>query len=311
MSRAPSAPALPLRRRPARPRVRRFGFRHAALLPLIVCLLLFMVYPAIELIQLALSTVTPEGGEFVKSYAGLDNLRTAFDDPIFGKAVWHTFVFVAGSVAIQLILGTALALAIERAHRLSKIARSVLLWPAIVTPVAVSVTWFLILEVEFGLLNRILDGLGLPVQTWLASPTWALPALILVDVWHWTPLVMLVVLAGLANIDRGLYDAARVDGASEWRILWKITLPLLAPTLAVVAVARAVLGFKVFDEIYILTSGGPAQSTEMISTYVRKVFVDQVNFGYGAMLGLIVVVVFALGVAVYGGWRLGRGRTSA
>lgn len=295
MSHAPSVRAA---RRP-----RRLGFKHAALAPLALCLALFMVYPVIELIQLAFSTVIPSGGEFVREWSGLDNLDRALADPVFGKAVWHTVAFVVGSVSIQLVLGTALALAIERARVLAGPARNVLLWPAIVTPVAVSVTWFLILEIEFGLLNRILDALGLPVQTWLASTTWALPALILVDVWHWTPLVMLVVLAGLANIDRELHDAARVDGASEWRILRSITLPLLAPTLAVVAIARSVLAFKVFDEIYLLTSGGPAQSTEMVSTYVRKVFVDQVNFGYGALLGLLLLVFFAVGVAVYGGWR--------
>ncbi len=300
MSQAPSVRAA-----------RRVGFKHAALAPLALCLVLFMVYPAVELVRLAFSTVIPVGGEFVSEWSGLDNLDRALDDPIFGKAVWHTVAFVVGSVSIQLVLGTALALAIERARVLAAPARNVLLWPAIVTPVAVSVTWFLILEIEFGLLNRILDGLGLPVQTWLASTTWALPALIMVDVWHWTPLVMLVVLAGLANIDRELHDAARVDGASEWRILRSVTLPLLAPTLAVVAIARSVLAFKVFDEIYLLTSGGPAQSTEMVSTYVRKVFVDQVNFGYGALLGLLLLVCFAVGVALYGGWRLTRRRREA
>jgi multiple sugar transport system permease protein len=276
-----------------------FGFQHLALLPLIVFLLLFVLYPVFQLIRMGFSTLTVSGGEFRWNFSGLDNFYTALGDEIFRAALINTLVFVAATVIIQLILGTALAILVERARYLSGIARNVLVWPAIITPVAVSVVWWLILNIEFGALNYILEAVGLSGQAWLASTTWALPTLIAVDVWHWTPIVFLLVLAGLANIDQTLYEAARIDGASAWDLFRHVTLPLLLPVLGVAALARTILGFKVFDEIFLLTSGGPGTSTEVISTYIRRVFFDQLNMGYGAFLGLVVVAVLLMLFATF------------
>lgn len=270
---------------------RPLGFEHLALLPLLVFLALFVIYPALELVRMAFSNLTLSGGEFRWGFSGLENFYTMLEDRVFQRAFLNTLIFVAAAVTIQIILGTCLAILVEKARYLSSVARNVLVWPAIITPVAISVTWFLILNIEFGALNHILNALGMPRQTWLASTTWALPTLIAIDVWHWTPIVFLLVLAGLANIDQTLYEAARIDGASEWNVFWHITLPLLVPVLAVAALTRAILGFKVFDEIYLLTSGGPGNSTEVISTYIQRVFFDQVRMGYGAFLGLVVVLV--------------------
>lgn len=275
------------------------GFQHLALVPLLTFLLLFVLYPAVQLIFMGFSTLTLSGGAFNWEFAGLQHLGTMLGDRVFQRALLNTLIFVAAAVTIQLVLGTTLAVLVERARYLSGIARNVLIWPAIITPVAISVTWWLILNIEFGVLNYILDVVGLPEQAWLASTTWALPTLIGVDVWHWTPIVFILVLAGLSNIDQTLYEAARTDGASEWDVFWRITMPLLLPVLVVAALTRTILGFKVFDEIYLLTSGGPGNSTEVISTYIRRVFFDQVRMGYGAFLGLIVVAVLLILFVVF------------
>lgn len=124
-----------------------------------------------------------------------------------------------------------------------------------------------------------------------------------VDVWHWTPVVFLLVLAGLAGIDRNLYEAARVDGASGWRVFVSITLPLLVPTLLAATMVRAVLGFKVFDEVFLLTTGGPGTSTEVISSHIQRVFFESMDMGYGAFLGLAVLVVLVVILAVLGAAR--------
>lgn len=240
---------------------------------------------------MSFSTATLTGGGFEWEFSGLANFYTMLDDQICRKALTNTVIFVFTATAAQVVLGTCLALMVERARWFSGIARNVLVWPAIITPVAISVTWWLILNIEFGLLNHVLNAVGLPRQAWLASATWALPTLIAVDIWHWTPIVFLLALAGLANIDQTLYEAARVDGASGWQVLWRITFPLLLPTLAVAAVVRIILGFKVFDEIYLLTDGGPGTATEVVSTYIRRVFFDQTQLGYGAFLGLVVVAM--------------------
>lgn len=299
---APAAPK-PRRRLLGQP----LGFQHLALLPLIAFLVLFVVYPTLELVRMAFSDLTLAAGTFRWDFNGLANLYTALEDTVFQRALLNTFLFVAAAVVLQVMLGTLLAVLVERGRYLSVVARNVLVWPAIITPVAISVTWWLILNIEFGALNYLLDALGLPRQEWLASSTWALPTLVAVDVWHWTPIVFLLVLAGLANIDQVLYEAARIDGASEWTLFRHITLPLLAPVLVVAALTRIVLGFKVFDEIYLLTNGGPGNATEVISTYIQRVFFDQVRMGYGAFLGLtVVLLLLALFFALNSVRRTGR-----
>jgi multiple sugar transport system permease protein len=287
------------------------GFEHWALVPLLVFLLFFMVYPVLQLARMGFSTARLAGGGFSWQFSGLQNVYTMLNDQIFRVALLHTVIFVFAAVAAQLVLGTSFALMVERARWLSGIGRNVLVWPAIITPVSISVTWWLILNIEFGLLNHVLDAVGLPRQSWLASTTWALPALIVVDIWHWTPVVFLLALAGLANIDQTLYEAARVDGASEWQMFRRITLPLLLPTLAVAAVVRIILGFKVFDEIYLLTNGGPGTATEVVSTYIRRVFFDQTQLGYGAFLGLVVVATLVTLVGIYYLYTYLRGRRKA
>jgi multiple sugar transport system permease protein len=277
---------------------------------LLLFLLLFTLYPMFELVRMGFSTVNPSRGEFAWEFSGLDNFYTMLGDETFRVALRNTVVFVAAAVALQLVIGTFLAVLVERARYLSGLARNVLVWPAIITPVVISVTWWLILNSEFGVLNYVLEAVGMPHQSWLASTTWALPTLVVVDVWHWTPVVFLLVLAGLASIDQTLYEAARVDGASEWRIFWRITLPLLAPTLAIAAMARAILGFKVFDEIFLLTNGGPGTSTEVVSTYVRDVFFEQFNMGYGAFLGITIVLLLILLFVVFSSYNLLKGRRS-
>lgn len=282
-------------------------FEHWALVPLLLFLLVLVAFPLFELVRMSFSTATPAEGDFRWSFSGLANFRAMMADEIFLSAMRNVLVFVAVTTTAQLVLGTGLALLVERARLLSKLARNVLIWPAIVTPVAISATFWLMLNPSFGLVNRILTILGLPTQTWLASEKWALPTLMVVDVWHWTPIVFLLVLAGLAGIDRQLYEAARVDGASGWRIFWSITLPLLLPTLFAAAMVRVVIGFKVFDEVFLLTSGGPGTSTEVLSSRITDVFFGHLDMGYGSWLGLVVVAVLifilAIASALRGGFR--------
>ncbi len=291
---------------PPKPPSRNFGgirFEHWALVPLVVFLLVLVAYPLVELVRMSFSTAVPIGGDFRWSFAGLANFRTMLADEIFLSAMRNVIVFVAVTTAAQLVLGTALAMLVERARLLSRLARNVLIWPVIVTPVAISATFWLMLNPSFGLINHVLTALGLPTQTWLASKTWALPTLMAVDVWHWTPVVFLLALAGLAGIDRQLYEAARVDGASGWRIFASITLPLLLPTLFAAAMVRIVIGFKVFDEVFLLTSGGPGTSTEVLSSRITDVFFGHLDMGYGSSLGLVVVAFLIVVLAVFGALR--------
>lgn len=276
-----------------------FGFPHVSLLPLTIVLIVLVAVPLVELVRMAFSDLKLSGGQFHWQFSGLDNFHAMAHDGVFWTSVYQTLLLVCGAVFLEIVLGTALAIIVENLGRAASLARNLLIWPAIVTPVAVGVTFSLILNPEFGILNSILDVLHLPTQAWLSSTTWALPTVIGVDVWHWTPFVFLLLLAALAGIDRSLYEAARTDGATPWQVIWHVTLPGIAPTITTAALLRVVLGFKVFDEVYLLTSGGPGTSTEVINTYIQDVFSAQGNLGYGSLLSLTVIVLLGAGIGIF------------
>jgi multiple sugar transport system permease protein len=293
-----------------RPRLR-VPFRWLAVLPALFAVGLFAVYPTGLLFAMALFDISAIGGVFRWEFVGLDNVGRAIGDEVFRAALWNTGAFVVVTTAAQIVLGTGLAVLVGWSRVLSGVAKNVLLWPAVVAPVVVSVVWWLLLSGEFGAVNRILATVGLPTQNWLASHTLALPALMLVDVWHWTPLVFIVVYAALRNVDAELLEAGRVDGASEPRLVWHIVLPLLRPAIAAAALLRVIMGLKVFDEMHLLTGGGPGLSTTVISIYIRDVFFGRFDMGYGAALGAAVVVCGGIVIGAGAALRALAGRTRA
>lgn len=166
------------------------------------------------------------------------------------------------------------------------------------TPVVISVLWVLLLSPTIGAVNRVLDSVGLPEQGWLGSRTGALASVIAVDVWHWTPLVFLIIYTALRNIDGSVVEAARLDGASESRLIRHVLLPMVAPAIAAAAVIRLVMCVKAFDEMYLLTRGGPDNATTLVSLYIRTLVFDERALGTGAAFSLIVVLTLAATLAV-------------
>jgi multiple sugar transport system permease protein len=287
-----------------RRRLRLPGFRFLAVAPLLAFVGVFAGYPLVELVRMSFSHLHLANGNFDWSYTGVQNFRDAFHDAVFRHSIRITAVFILITTGVSVALGTALALLVDRARLLAGIAKNVLVWPAVIAPVVVSAIWWFVLNQQFGLLNKILDALGLPTQSWLAYGTSALLSVAFVDVWHWTPIVFLIVYAAIRSIDSSLLEAARVDRASEWQVIRYVVLPMLVPTLALVAGVRIVMGVKVFDEMYLLTNGGPGVATTLVSLYIRTVFFDQVDLGYGASLGLcvllLVLVIFVAALAARG-----------
>jgi multiple sugar transport system permease protein len=176
-------------------------------------------------------------------------------------------------------------------------ARNIFVWPAVVAPVVVSVMWLLILDPTVGLVNKILQSIGAQPQIWLDSKTGAFISVVVVDVWHWTPVVFLFIFAGLNGINQEILEAARVDGASELQIVRRIILPILIPTIAVIALLRTIMSIKAFDEMYLLTKGGPDGATSLISLQIRKIFVEVLDFGYASALSLCIVATLGAIVA--------------
>jgi len=270
--------------------VRRFGvFRMLSLLPFLVIVVLFGLYPFARVILMSFSRVDVMGGGMRTSWVGADNFVRALGSAAVRHSLVITFIFVVASTVLSVVLGTATAILTDRATRLQRLAQNILVWPAIIAPVVVSVLWVLILNPQIGVLNTLLGTLGLPEQGLLGSGTGAMAAVIGVDVWHWTPLVYLLVYSALKGIDPEILEAAALDGASAARAVRHVVLPMLAPALLAAVALRTVMGVKVFDEMYLLTRGGPGDSTTIISLLIRGIVFDDVDLGYGSAVSLVTV----------------------
>ena len=268
------------------------------LLPLVVLLLLLSIYPALQLVPLSFSTFTFSGGELRQSFSGLTNLRKLLEDRDLPVILLNTAIFVVASVVIEFFLALGLAVAVNRESRAAQVLKAVFTLPILVPPIVIGTIWRLMYNPNVGVVNAMLRGLGLPAQNWLADGRYALAAVIAVDVWHWTSFVFLILLAGLQTIPREPLEAAQVDGASRWQSFRYVTLPLLKPTMFVAILFRTVFAFKVFDEMFLLTGGGPGNATEVLSLYIYRVEFKFSDLGYGALLSLLTILLVLLSLVV-------------
>jgi ABC-type sugar transport system permease subunit len=206
---------------------------------------------------------------------GLRNYVEALSNPRFWEAIGHTVAFAAVSVTLEIVLGLALAVAVDSMTRGRGVVRTAMLLPWAVPTVVVGLVWRFMFETPTGLI-------------WFADPLAAWVPIVLADVWKTTPFVALLLLAALQNIERSLYEAAQMDGATAWRQFTGITLPLLKPALLVALVFRTVDAFRVFDVIYVMTGGGPGTATEPIAMYTFSVLLENLRFGYGSALSVMI-----------------------
>lgn len=228
-------------------------------------------------------------------FIGLDNYGRLLTDERFWNALGNTAYFTAVSVALEMALGLAVATLLYRAGKARPALYAVVLVPWAVPTIVSARTWEWMYNADFGVLNYLL---GRDIN-WLGSPVLALHAAILMDVWKATPFVALLLLAGLQAIPRDLQLAAAVDGARPLRIFLTLLLPLLLPVIAVVLVFRTIDAFRVFDAIYVLTGGGPANSTETLSIYAYKLLFQTLEFGYGSALSVAVMLAVGLVAVLY------------
>jgi multiple sugar transport system permease protein len=272
------------------------SFRHWSLLPAVLLFVLLTVYPMVNLLRMSVSTIEFADGRAHWSFTPARNIALLASDTVLPAAILNTAVFVAVAVAMEVALGLLLALLVARVDRGKGLARTVMILPILVPPVAIGSMWKLMYNYDFGLFNQALVGLGMSPVNWLGSTGLALLSVILVDVWHWVPFVFLILFAAVEGIPVDVIEAARIDGATSGQIARRVMIPLLKPALAIAAIFRAILAFKTFDEVYLLTSGGPGTSTELVSLHLYKVFFEQNLLGYGAVLSLalIAMIVAAL-----------------
>jgi ABC-type sugar transport system permease subunit len=240
-----------------------------------------------------------------RPFVGGANYAEAFGDARFLEALAHTAGFVAATVTLEIGAGLVLALAVDRVGRARGLLRTAVLLPWAIPTVVAALVWRFIFESPAGLANAVLVQLGIVPPTWFADAAAAWLPLVLADVWKTTPFVALLLLAGLQNIDRSLHEAAAIDGAGQWQQFRQITLPLLKPALLVAFLFRILDAFRVFDVIYVMTGGGPGTATESVSMYAFATIMQNLRFGYGSALSVIVfAVAFAVALAAV---RVGGG----
>ena len=265
--------------------------------PAIFVVLVVIVYPLID--GLRSSTGFYRFGRFVRS-VGLDNYAQAFKDPVFLDSLLTTLRFVAFAVTVETILGLGLALLVARERRFIRRVRATLILPMIVTPVVVGIVFRLIYASDAGLLASLAQRVGLAVPQILSNGTGAFWGLVFLDIWEWTPLLFLILLAGIQSMPVEPFEAARVDGAGAWRTFVDHTLPLLRPAILVAVTLRSIDALTTFDQVYVLTGGGPGTSTQLISIYGYQTFFQFQQVGYAAAMLFMValVVLIAAGFAV-------------
>jgi multiple sugar transport system permease protein len=230
----------------------------------------------------------------INRFIGLENYRFLWQDDRFWNALRNTVYFTGVSVLAETLLGLGIALLLNRPFGWRNGVRTLILLPWAIPTVVSARMWEWIFNPEFGVLNFFL---GTKVN-WLGDPRLAMLAAVFADVWKTTPFVAVLLLAGLQVIPRELYQAARVDGAGTWVLFWKITFPLLKPVLLVVLIFRTLDAWRVFDMIYVLTAGGPANTTETLSLYAYKVLFQTLQFGYGSTLS-VVTFLFVGAITVF------------
>ena len=266
-------------------------FRHWSLLPAVVLFVALTAYPMVNLLRMSVSTIEFAEGRAHWSLTPAHNLALLAGDTVLPAAVLNTAIFVVVAVAAEVMLGLLLALLVAHLERGKGLARSVMILPILVPPVAIGSMWKLMYNYDFGVFNQALVALGLSPVNWLGSTAIALAAVILVDIWHWVPFVFLILFAAVEGISPEVIEAARMDGATTLQIARRVMIPLLKPALAIAFVFRGILAFKTFDEVYLLTSGGPGTATELVSLHLYRVYFEQNLLGYGALLSLALIAM--------------------
>jgi multiple sugar transport system permease protein len=268
-------------------------FKYWALLPAVLLIGLLTLFPILQLVRMSLSELQYVQAGINWRWVGARNFVAIFSDSIALTALRNTAEFACITVAVETILALALALAANRVKAFRRFYRVVVMLPILIPPIAIGVMWLMIVNYNYGVLNELLASIGIHGPAWLGDVRLAFPTIIVVDIWHWTSFLFLILLAGLESLPVELNEAARIDGASEMQLIRFVTLPLLRPTISVAVVLRMIYAFKVFDEIYLLTNGGPGNTTQVISSYVENVFFAQARMGYAAALALATAVLVA------------------
>ncbi|TDQ78415.1 carbohydrate ABC transporter membrane protein 1 (CUT1 family) [Dongia mobilis] len=265
------------------------------LLPALVYIFTIIIYPLFYSLYASFTDLRLTFP--VTRFVGFDTYAQTLGNDVFHDSIIVTGIFLVTAIVVETILGFLLALSFSRMTGTHPVMRALIMLPLIATPVTVGLIWKLMLNSDFGIINQLTDSLGLARILWLADPKMALVSIVLMDVWQWTPFMFLIMLAGLEGLPRDVFEAAEVDGASALQILRRITVPLMKRIIAVAVVFRFMFAIATFDTVFVLTKGGPARATDIITLFIQReglVNLNVASASAASFLLLIMVLVLTL-----------------
>ncbi|EPR21131.1 carbohydrate ABC transporter permease [Agrobacterium sp. 22-221-1] len=226
-----------------------------------------------------------------QSFIGFENYIRLASDARFWESLWHTLIYTVLSVVAPLFLGTLAALVFDAQFPLRGFLRGVFVMPMMATPVAIALVWTMMFHPQLGVLNYLLSFIGIGPLEWIYNQSTVIPSLVLVETWQWTPLVMLIVLGGLAAVPREPYESAEIDGANAWQKFRYLTMPMIAPFLMIAVIIRSIDAVKSFDIIYAMTQGGPGTASETINIYLYNTAFAYYDIGYGSAMAVVFFII--------------------
>ena len=269
-----------------------------SLLPIVIILIVLTLIPLVNIFYNSFFDIRWDDGGYVYTFIGLQNYLELPHNKFYFPGLKNTVKLAFIGVFFQMLFGFLIALGISKIKRGKSFFVSLFLLPILLPPIVIGSIWRLMYGFDFGIFNYLLAFFGVYPLDWLGNSTLAFTSIVILDVWHWTPFVVLLLLAGLESLPTDVYEAGRVDGTSGWSEIVHITFPLMIPTIIVTMVFRFILSFKVFDEIYLLTQGGPGTATEVISFSIYETFFDSDNMGLGSVMSVVSLFVISLLIIV-------------
>lgn len=233
------------------------------------------------------------------AFIGLQNYINMFKDEIFLKSLSNNILFALMSVSVEMIVGVMVAMMLSDDNRLSRLLTTFLMVPMIIAPVASGTLWRMMVDRTYGVVNYLLGFVGIPPVSWIGDYRIALYTIVFVDCWQFIPFVALLVLSSIKSIPNSFLDAARVDGASPWKVFTKVVLPITSPVIIIVAMIRFIDAFKIFDVVFVMTQGGPGNATEMLPTYIYRQGIKFLDVGYSSATAILFILAMSLVAAVF------------
>jgi multiple sugar transport system permease protein len=246
--------------------------------------LVYLLWTSVHKVELAMP--------WLSGFAGPDNYARMGADPRFWNSLELTLIYTGATVALQVLVGLALALLVMQIPKGQGTLRVAAILPIVLAPVVVGLFWrTLVLAPDFGVVDFVTRALGLGSHNWLGDPQLALVSVIAIHTWQWTPFAFLVILASLSAVPPEIYEAARIDRAGGWRRFWHITLPLIRPAIVIVVILRLMIALSAFAAIFAATGGGPGTATEILNLYAYRMSFTELSLGYGAALATVLLAV--------------------